>query len=209
MTLTTVGAVVVDLTPHVIDLGSVALASVDTVAVSLRGANDLGAVDVSASVTVAMFRGVALGSVAVSALVATTITDLPQPGTLANPYAAADSDTRSLDFDNALFVPAEPVPVTGPPAAPSIWYRFTESQTADWLASTSGFTSGATIELYSGPVGARADDLTFIATDGVIPVDLGALSVGVAAELGVAVRVMVVDLGPVPLTAAPVLVAAL
>lgn len=208
MTLTTVGAVVVDLTPHVIDLGSVALASVDTVAVSLRGAVDLGPVTVAAPVAVAASFALALGPVGVSAQVA-AVTDLSQPGTLANPYAAADSDTRSLDFDDALFVPAEPVPATGPPAAPSIWYRFTESQTADWLASTSGFTSGATIELYSGPVGARADDLTFIATDGVIPVDLGALSVGVAGVLGVAVQVMTVDLGPVPLTAAPELVAAL
>jgi len=130
--------------------------------------------------------------------------DMAQPGTLANPYAASDSDTRSLDFASALFVATQPVAVTGPPAAPSVWYEFTESQVADWLASTSSFTNGATIELYSGPPGAGPDDLTFIATDGSSLVTLGAVTLSaLVTTVATSLRTELVDLGAVAVAATP------
>jgi hypothetical protein len=153
--------------------------------------------------TVVAGGAVALGAVTVAAGLAVTLA-MAQPGTLANPYAASDSDTRSLDFASALFVATEPVALTGPPAAPSIWYEFTESQVADWLASTSSFTNGAFIELYSGPPGAGPDDLTFIATDGSSLVTLGAVTVSALATIvATSLRAELVDLGAVAVAAGP------
>jgi hypothetical protein len=146
---------------------------------------------------------VSLGAVTVAAGPVTAL-DMAQPGTLANPYAASDSDTRSLDFASALFVATEPVAHTGPPAAPSIWYEFTELQAADWLASTSSFAHGATIELYSGPPGAGPDDLTFIATDGSSLVTLGAVTLSaLVTTVATPLRVRSVDLGAVAVAASP------
>jgi hypothetical protein len=160
-----------------------------------------GTVVVSGVVTLGAVT-VAAGPVAAFAMV--------QPGTLANPYGASDSDTRSLDFASALFVATEPVAITGPPAAPSVWYEFTESQVADWLASTSSFTNGATIELYSGPHGAGPDDLTFIATDGSSLVTLGAVTLSALATIvATSVRVELVDLGVVGVAASPAVAMAL
>jgi hypothetical protein len=145
-----------------------------------------------------------LGAITVFAELASALT-LAQSGTLANPYAASDSDTRVLDFASALFVATEPVALTGPAAAPSIWYEFTESQVADWLASTSGFAHGADIELYAGPPGAGPDDLTFIATDGSSLVTLGAVTVSaLATTVATPLRAELVDLGAVVVAASPV-----
>jgi hypothetical protein len=153
--------------------------------------------------TVVVSGVVILGAVTVAAGLAVTL-DTAQPGTLANPYAASDSDTRSLDFASALFVATEPVAITGPPAAPSIWYEFTESQVADWLASTSGFAHGADIELYAGPPGAGPDDLTFIATDGSSLVTLGAVTVSaLVTTVATSLRAELVDLGAVAVVATP------
>lgn len=144
-----------------------------------------------------------LGAVTMSAM-ATIAAAMAQPGTLANPYVASDSETRSIDFASALFVATEPVALTGPSAAPSIWYEFTESQAADWLASTSSFTNGATIELYSGPPGAGPDDLTFIATDGSSLVTLGAVTLSaLVTTVATPLRVRSVDLGAVAVAAGP------
>jgi hypothetical protein len=175
-----------------------------TAAVALSAASTLttaGTVIVSGVVT--------LGAVTVAAGPATALA-MVQPGTLANPYAASDSDTRSLDFASALFVATEPVAITGPPAAPSVWYEFTESQVADWLASTSSFTNGATIELYSGPPGAGPDDLTFIATDGSSLVTLGVVTVSALATIvATSLRAELVDLGAVAVVATPAVAAVL
>jgi hypothetical protein len=166
--------------------------------VALSAASTLtitGAVIVSGVVT--------LGAVTVVAGPVTALA-MAQPGTLANPYAASDSDTRSLDFASALFVASEPVAITGPPAAPSIWYEFTESQVADWLASTSSFAHGADIELYMGPPGAGSDDLTFIATDGSSLVTLGAVTLSaLVTTVATSLRAELVDLGAVAVAATP------
>jgi len=169
-----------------------------TAAVALSAISTLttaGTVIVSGVVTLGAVT-VAAGPVAAFAMA--------QPGTLANPYAASDSDTRSLDFASALFVATEPVAITGPPAAPSIWYEFTESQVADWLASTSSFAHGAVIELYAGPPGAGPDDLTFIATDGSSLVTLGAVTLSALATIvATSLRAELVDLGAVAVAVSP------
>jgi len=156
--------------------------------------------------TVVVSGVVSLGTVTVAAAAAIVLA-VAQPGTLANPSPASDSDTRSLDFASALFVATEPVAITGPPTAPSVWYEFTESQVADWLASTSSFTNGATIELYSGPPGAGPDDLTFIATDGSSLVTLGAVTLSaLVTTVATSLRVKSVDLGAVAVAAGPAVV---
>lgn len=85
-------------------------------------------------------------------------------GRLSGPIDKADSDTVSINFTTASYSALEPVPTTGPALAPSIWYRFTESQVANFTATASGFASGATLELFSGPAAAASDDLTFLGT---------------------------------------------
>ena len=169
-----------------------------TAAVALSAASTL-----TTAGTVVVSGVVDLGAVTVVAGPVTAL-DMAQPGTLANPYAATDSDTRSLDFASALFVATEPVAITGPPAAPSIWYEFTESQVADWLASTSSFAHGAVIELYAGPPGAGPDDLTFIATDGSSLVTLGAVTLSaLVTTVATSLRVKSIDLGTVVVAATP------
>ena len=132
--------------------------------------------------TPAARAGAPLGVVTMAAGPTTAVSS-PQPGTLANPYPASSSDTRSISFANALFVATEPVAATGPAAAPSMWYQFTEAQVANLTASASGFLNGASIELYSGPPGAGPDDLTFIATDGSVLVTLGAVTLSALAAI--------------------------
>jgi hypothetical protein len=177
---------------------SVDAATPVTAAVALVAASTLtitGTVVVSGVVTLGAVTVVA-GSVV--ALV------MAQPGTLANPYAASDSDTRSIAFASALFVATEPVAITGPPAAPSVWYEFTESQVADWLASTSSFAHGAVIELYVGPSGAGPGDLTFIGTDGNSVVTLGAVTLSaLVTTVATSLRAELVDLGAVAVAATP------
>lgn len=172
--------------------------------------SDLGTVTVSAVSTIAVaMSSLDLGAVSVSVIVETAVV-ISHPGTLANPYAASDSDTHTVDFASALFVATEPVAITGPPAAPSVWYEFTESQVADWLASTSGFTNGAVIELYTGPHGAGPDDLTFIATDGSSPLTLGAVTLSaLVTTVATSLRVELVDLGAVAVAASPAVAMAL
>ena len=173
--------------------------------------DDLGAVTVSALTATAVALRVTrdLGTVSVSAVSAIAVA-VPQPGTLANPYTAADTDTRAIDFASALFVATEPVAITGPPTAPSVWYEFTESQVADWLASTSSFAHGAVIELYAGPPGAGADDLTFIATDGSSLVTLGAVTLSaLVTTVATSLRAELVDLGAVAVAASPAVAVAL
>lgn len=136
-----------------------------------------------------------------------------QPGTLANPYAASDSDSRYVDFNSAAFVPSEPTPLTGEVDSPSVWFQFTETQLATWLASTSGFAHGASIELFTGPegIGATADDVTFLATDGSRELVLGAVAIdvlpGVIGEPLISLGP--VDLGAVTLTAGALMAGAL
>ena len=170
----------------------------------VTGAVALSAVSTLTIAGVVIVSGVvSLGAVTVVAGPVTALV-MAQPGTLANPYAASDSDTRALDFASALFVATEPVAVTGPPAAPSIWYEFTESQVADWLASTSSFAHGAVIELYAGPPGAGPDDLTFIATDGSSLVTLGVVTLSALATIvATPLRAQLVSLGAVAVAASP------
>ena len=219
-------------TPTITESGAVALVAASTLAptmapatvVSLSAVSSLSvnaATPVTAAValsavstltvagTVVVSGMVALGAVTVVAGPVTAFA-MAQPGTLANPYAASDSDTRSLDFASALFVATEPVVITGPHAAPSIWYEFTESQVADWLASTSSFAHGAVIELYAGPPGAGADDLTFIATDGSSLVTLGAVTLSaLVTTVATSLRAELVDLGAVAVAASPAVAVAL
>lgn len=162
------------------DLGAVTVNILPTTGVALRVAQDLGAVAMTATQVV--------------------IPALPQPGTLANPYAAADTDSRALGFTSAMFVASEPPALTGPSSAPSIWYEFTESQVGDLLAIATSFAHATTIELWSGPAGATTDDLTFVATDGVAAVNLGAVTLSALVTTAVAsLRVLRVDLGAVAL----------
>lgn len=126
-------------------------------------------------------------------------------GTLAHPLVLTDTATVALDFSNARFVATDPVAATGPTDSylptPSIWYEFTASQTASWLASTSGFPSGATIELYTGPEDATADDLVFVATNGAQGYYLGPVTIDVSALLGsLTPRIESVSLGVVAMT---------
>jgi len=199
----TLTATAVDTTP-----AAVALVAASSLTSSAFGVQSGAAALVAASTliptgTVVAAGVVTLGAVTVVAGLATAL-DMAQPGTLANPYAASDSDTRSLAFASALFVATEPVALTGPPAAPSIWYEFTESQVADWLASTSSFAHGAVIELYAGPPGAGPDDLTFIATDGSSLVTLGAVTLSaLVTTVATSLRAELVDLGAVAVAASP------
>ena len=139
-----------------------------------------------------------LGSVAVTAVVSVAV-DVPAPGSLRSPYPASATATRSIAFAAAHYVDGEPFPITGPIDAPSVWFEVTESEAADWLGATSGFTHGATIEIYSGPHYATgADDVTFIATDGVTLVDLGAVSMTATPVVAItSLRVKPVNLGEV------------
>jgi hypothetical protein len=167
-----------------VDLGAVSVVLVSAFAyTTLAMAQDLGAVTM---------QGLAGSGDWIRAVLA-------QPGTLAAPYAAYDTDSFAVDLATGVFQSSEPVPATGPADAPSIWYEFTESQMADWLATTSGFAHGATIELYTGPHGATAaDDVTLIATDGIAPVDLGAVSMDATDLLArVLLHVKPVNLGAV------------
>ena len=162
------------------------------------------------SLTPVALAGAPLGVITMAVGPVVAAVPSPQPGTLANPYMASSSDTRSTSFASALFVATEPVAITGPAAAPSIWYEFTEAQVANLTASTSGFANGAVIELYSGPPGAGPGDLTFIATDGSSPITLGAVTLSaLVTTVATSLRVGVVDLGAVAVAVAPAVAAVL
>lgn len=204
------------LTPPVgVDLGTLSLTVADTLTTasvdntSFAGECALGgdgSLDAAGVPRIPMNLGVV--TVGTAATIASVTIALP--GTLANPYLSTDTATWAVDFTSALFINTDPPPASGSVDAPSVWFRFTESQTADWVANTSGFTNGATLELYSGPLNAAGGDLTFVATDGDRRIDLGAVSV--AALVGVAqppLRVKLIDLGAVSIAAAPALTAAL
>ena len=128
-----------------------------------------------------------------------------QPGTLANPFPALETDSFSIDFATALYQSTDPLPAVAsglPIAPPSIWFEFTESQVGDLTTLSSLFTYGAVIEVYTGEHGATKNTLTFIATDAHSPLDLGA--VALAIELGNSVVAAVpVDLGDVAIAAEP------
>lgn len=165
--------------------------------------NDLGAVTMTALEAINLHLPQmdigGISSLDVSPAITVTV---GQPGTLANPYPRADTATSSVNFTQAILVAAEPVALTGPAAAPSIWFKFTESQIANLTASTSGFANGATIDLYSGPDNAAPGDLTLIATNGVLAVVLGAVTVDASPVAAVSpFQVSVIDLGVVTIMA--------
>lgn len=173
------------------------------VAPTTEGPIDLGAVAVAADATtgVAIFVGPSLGAVAISASTSVAVA-LARQGTLVDPYMVASSGTYPVDFNGAFYVDSDPVPMSGPALAPSIWFEFTSAAASDWLATASGFASGATIELYQGPPGAGPDDLTFLGTDGVVTLDLGAVAITtVGAVTSMAVQTQVVNLGAVTMSA--------
>jgi hypothetical protein len=192
----------------VVDVAGVGTLSGSGTLVALN-VDGLGSVSVSAAVAVAtVLVNNNLGVVGMSAAVAIgAIVELPPSpfGTLANPYLMAETDSCAVDFVGALYLASDPVAMSGPMYAPSIWYEFTESQLASWVASTSGFAHGADIELYTGPPGAGPDDLTFIGTDGSAPTDLGAVTItGLPTFIVTPVRTELVDVGIVALDASVV-----
>lgn len=145
------------------------------------------------------------GAAALVAASSLSVDALVTAGTLVNPYHMAETDSCAVDFTGALYVSSDPPALSGPVDAPSIWYEFTESQSANWVASTSGFAHGADIEFYTGPPGAGPDDLTFIGTDGNAPTDLGAVTIsGLATLVVTPVRIELLDLGVVALDASVV-----
>lgn len=143
------------------------------------------------------------------ALIAAVLVPNYPPGTFTYPYPATDPDSFAVDFATAPFAPpdAEPAPRSGPSDAISIWYEFTAPHSGDWVGVASGFANGATIELYAAPVGSvdplRPEDVTFIATDGSQPLDVGVVTVSVATPVGIPLVAEAIDLGAVAVDVAP------
>lgn len=147
-------------------------------------ADDLGSVSILAAVGIAATLVNSapqnLGTPATVSAAVGISASLPAPGTLANPYAASDTDSKPVNFASALALTTDPPSPTEDPTHPSVWFEFTESIAALWSASTSGFAAAVVIEIYAGPAGATADDLSLIASNGTLGQNLGTVNVSAA-----------------------------
>lgn len=151
---------------------------------------DLGVVALRAEATIKKATPthvVDLGAVAL-AVAPTTSVALPQPGTLAAPYATTDGAAGNpVRFAGALSVATEPKVIVGAADAPSVWYVLTASEAEDLTALTSSFAADTQIEIYTGHPNAKTkDDITLIAFTGSVPTDLGTVALDGTAAISAA-----------------------